>query len=98
MQPATCEKLVDDTRVIITRLTLPVGTETGHHVHQYNYALGSPLKYIDPDGHESKEACGYYGGGKCGIATSNIQIQTLNKAWDCNLCWDKRQQIDNVYG
>jgi quercetin dioxygenase-like cupin family protein len=54
MQLATCEKLVDDARVIITRWTLPVGTETGHHVHQYNYVVvylaGGILTVATPDG------------------------------------------------
>lgn len=39
MQQATGELLVDDKRVLVTKWTLPTGSETGHHTHQYDYVV-----------------------------------------------------------
>ena len=30
---------------------------------RYAYSLNNPIKYVDPDGHESKDPCSYYGYG-----------------------------------
>lgn len=39
MEQATGEVLVDDKRVLATKWTLPAGSETGHHTHQYDYVV-----------------------------------------------------------
>jgi mannose-6-phosphate isomerase-like protein (cupin superfamily) len=54
MKPAHPHQQEDNDRVRITRWHLPPGSETGHHVHEYDYAVvpieAGTLSIVEDDG------------------------------------------------
>lgn len=57
MPSAASVTQVDNARTRITKWTFPPGTETGEHVHEYDYCVvplaDGVLKIVEPDGSES---------------------------------------------
>lgn len=56
--PAVATQQIDNERVRVTEYRFPPGSETGHHVHEYDYVvvpiLGGRLTMVDDDGKASE--------------------------------------------
>jgi len=42
--------------------------------NRYSYVRNSPIRFSDPDGHEAKDRCDYYGGVNCHTPSTPISI------------------------
>ena len=58
LSPAKATKLIENERVRVTRWDFPPQSETGHHVHEYDYVVvpvvAGKLVLVDDDGHRTE--------------------------------------------
>lgn len=58
LSPAKATKLIENERVRVTRWDFPPQSETGHHVHEYDYVVvpvvAGKLVLVDDDGNRTE--------------------------------------------
>lgn len=78
LSPAKPTQLIENERVRVTRWDFPPKSETGHHVHEYDYVvvpvLAGKLILTDDDGNRTENELTVGGAYNRGVGTSHNVI------------------------